>query len=181
MKLTEYLSKHGAGADLARRLGVTAKTVSAWRHGQNPHDRAAIEAITGPLEWPACERAEVLAQLRAQGASAALVASACGVSRQAARYWLTGADLPHLRHLPTLRAMLTPGPRCEVCGSTASAHRAGSRECLTVALAVRTAERDQARADVAMLRAAAGLSVTVYGTLDATSAAAYDAGREVSE
>ncbi len=163
MKLTEYLSKHGAGADLARRLGVRKSTVSAWRHGSPPADRARIEAVTGPLEWPVCARSAVIDQLRAQGTSPAVVSRSCGVSRHVAHRWLTGLDLPDLRHLPALRAMLAPAPEpCAVCGSTASAHQPGSLACLRVAVEVLRLERDQARADVAMLRSAAGLSVAVY-------------------
>lgn len=50
MNLDIYLQRHGAGANLARSLGVTQVMVSQWRYGikQVPAERCpAIEKATG--------------------------------------------------------------------------------------------------------------------------------------
>lgn len=49
MNLDNYLQRHGAGADLARALGVNQVMVSQWRYGikQVPAERCpAIEKAT---------------------------------------------------------------------------------------------------------------------------------------
>lgn len=89
------------------------------------------------------------------------IARHCGVSRQAVHHWLS-EGIPPAREAELAALAATQGPACEVCGSRTVPHFPGSLACLRTAVAVLRAERDQARADVAMLRQAAGLSVTVY-------------------